>query len=123
MDEFSAAQRYTPRNPRSGYSQQNIERLRWLAKEGKLHPTVQKVTKPIIASEFVFPVDILTAIKTNKDAWNNYRQFSPSYKRIRIAYIDGARSRPQEFKKRLNNFIQKTAQNKTFGFGGIEKYY
>ena len=47
-----------------------------------------------------------------------------SYKRIRIAYIDSARSRPEEFKKRLNNFIEKTRENKIIpGYGGIEKYY
>ncbi len=28
-----------------------------------------------------------------------------------------------EFKKRLNNFVKKTEQNKLIGFGGIEKYY
>jgi hypothetical protein len=42
---------------------------------------------------------------------------------VRIAYIEGARDRPAEFQKRLNNFIQKTEQNKQIGFGGIEKYY
>jgi hypothetical protein len=49
--------------------------------------------------------------------------FSPSYRRIRIAYIEGARKRPAEFKKRLSNFIKTAEQNKLIGFGGIEKYY
>jgi len=46
-----------------------------------------------------------------------------AYKRIRIAYIDSARKRPEEFRKRLANFIKKTKENKQIGFGGIEKYY
>ena len=47
-----------------------------------------------------------------------------AYKRIRIAYIEAARKRPEEFEKRLNNFINKTKENKKIrGFGGIEKYY
>ena len=50
-------------------------------------------------------------------------KFSPSYKRIRIAYIDAARKRAGEFEKRLANFIKKTKENKQIGFGGIEKYY
>jgi uncharacterized protein YdeI (YjbR/CyaY-like superfamily) len=70
-----------------------------------------------------FPPDILTAIKSDKAAWKNYQKFSPSYKRIRIAYIDAARKRPGEFEKRLANFIKKTKENKKIGFGGIEKYY
>ncbi len=49
--------------------------------------------------------------------------FSPSYLRIRVAYIGGARRRPAEFKKRLAHFIKRTEQNKQFGFGGIDKYF
>ena len=63
-------------------------------------------------------------IKKDKTAWNNYIKFSEPYKRIRIAYIDSARKRPEEFAKRLTNFIQKTRDNKLIsGFGGIDKYY
>ena len=122
-DDQSSAQRYTPRNPRSTYSQANIERLKWLAREGKLHPSVLPVVDRALKTKFVFPPDIIQALKSNKKAWQNYRKFSPSYQRIRIAYIDGARKRPQEFKKRLENFIVKTAQNKIIGYGGIDKYY
>jgi len=39
-------------------------------------------------------------------------------------YIDSARNRPDEFKKRLSSFIDKTRKNKLIkGYGGIEKYY
>jgi hypothetical protein len=63
-------------------------------------------------------------LKEDKTVWQNYQQFSDSYKRIRIAYIDVARIRPEEFEKRLNHFINKTKENKKIaGFGGIEKYY
>jgi len=37
-----------------------------------------------------------------------YQLFSDAYKRIRIAYIEAARKRPEEFEKRLNNFISNT---------------
>jgi hypothetical protein len=40
-----------------------------------------------------------------------------------VAYIDSARKRPEEFNKRLANFIKKTEQNKQIGYGGIDKYY
>ncbi|MDD3201810.1 MAG: hypothetical protein PHP76_07440 [Bacteroidales bacterium] len=49
---------------------------------------------------------------------------SRAHKRIRIAYIEAARKRPEEFKKRLNHFISKIRNNQLIkGFGGIEKYY
>ena len=81
------------------------------------------VAEKVLAEKFVFPPDILAAIRADNLAWKNYQQFSEAYKRIRIAYIDGARKRPEEFKKRLANFIRKTKENKLIGFGGIEKYY
>jgi len=37
--------------------------------------------------------------------------------------MDSARSRPQEFTKRLGYFIEMTEKNRRFGFGGIDKYY
>lgn len=78
----------------------------------------------IIQQEFVFPEDIIKRLKSDKDVWTNYQNFSASYRRIRIAYIDDARKRADEFEKRLNNFIDKTKENKMIkGFGGIEKYY
>jgi uncharacterized protein YdeI (YjbR/CyaY-like superfamily) len=122
-DEHSSAQRFSPRNPHSPYSQANRERLKRLAKEGRIHPSLKESVEEALRKEFVFPPDILKAIQENKKAWENYRNFSPAYQRIRIAYIDGARNRPDEFKKRLNNFIKKTEQNQLIGFGGIEKYY
>ena len=73
--------------------------------------------------KFEIPADILRAIKANKEAWKNFQNFSDTYKRIRIGFIDGARNRPEEFQKRLNYFIKMTGKNKQFGFGGIEKHY
>ena len=77
----------------------------------------------ISSGQFEIPKDILEAIKDNKEAWKNFQKFSETYKRIRIAFIDGARNRPKEFQKRLNYFIKMTEKNKQFGFGGIDKYY
>ena len=122
-DDHSSAQRFSPRNPDSDYSQSNKERLKWLVKVGKIHPSMRESVETILKEEFVFPTDILNAIKKNHKAWENYQKLSPAYRRIRIAYIDGARKRPDEFRKRLNNFIKKTEQSKLIGFGGIDKYY
>ena len=58
------------------------------------------------------------------EAWRNYLGFSDSYKRIRVAYIDAARGRPEEFKKRLDSFLKKTREGRLImGYGGIDKYY
>ncbi len=124
LDDDHTMQRFTPRQAKSSYSQPNKERLKWLAENNLIHHSFLTTVQEIISKEYVFPLDILDEIKKDKIAWENYIKFSEPYKRIRIAYIEGARKRPEEFSKRLTNFIQKTRDNKLItGFGGIEKYY
>ena len=123
VDDEKFAQRFSPRNPKTPFSESNKARLRLLVKENKLHPTMYELTKKVLAEEFAFPPDILNALKNDKEAWGNYNKFSPAYQKIRIAYIDAARKRPEEFEKRLKHFIKRTKENKQIGFGGIEKHY
>jgi uncharacterized protein YdeI (YjbR/CyaY-like superfamily) len=123
LDEERTVQRFSPRKPKSGYSQANIERLRHLVAQGKVVDEVVESLGDILEQEFIFPEDILKAIQADEQTWENYQNFSEPYKRIRVAFIEGARKRPSEFQKRLNYFIKKTRENKLIGFGGIEKYY
>lgn len=124
LDETHGVRRFCPRKNESYYSRPNIERLLWLDERGMLHPEVRERVLGIIYAPYEFPEDIMEAIRKNENAWENYLQFSEPYKRIRIAYIDAARKRPQEFEKRLNNFIRKTSEGKLIaGYGGIDKYY
>jgi len=124
LDELHQIRRFTPRRKGSSYSQPNIERLIWLDERGMIHPKVRPSVEAVIRQPFAFPKDIVAAIKRDKEAWANYNKFSEPYKRIRVAYIDASRKRPEEFEKRLKNFIDKTKNNKIImGYGGIEKYY
>lgn len=123
LDSLRAAQRFSPRKRGSGYSQQNKERLRWLADEGLLHPSIHEAVQGTLREEFVFPEDILDAIKANERAWANYQGFSAAYQRIRVAYIDTARARPEMFYSRLQSFLRATEKGRQVGHGGIEKYF
>ena len=124
LDKTHQLRRFTPRRKGSAYSRLNIERLINLYSQGMIHPKLESEIKKIIDEPFVFPKDILAEIKKDKIAWQNYQGFTDSYKRIRIAYIDSARKRPEEFDKRLKSFIKKTRENKIItGYGGTDKYY
>ena len=124
IDPLHRAQRFTPRRKGSPYSQPNIERLIWLDAQGLIHPKVRDSVLPIIRAPFVFSTDIIDALRQDETVWKNYQRFSDPYKRIRVAYIEAARKRPDEFQKRLNSFIEKTRRNKLImGYGGIDKYY
>ena len=124
IDNTHRAQHFTPRKKGSAYSRPNIERLIWLEKNNLLMKEIRLEVLELIRAPYVFPDDIISSIKTDLRVWENFNSLSDGYKRIRIAYIDAARKRPEEFKKRLENFIAKTHDGKIIkGFGGIEKYY
>ena len=88
-----------------------------------VHASMIGIARQVVAEEFIFPEDILGALKDDNEVWINFLGFSEVYRRIRVAYVDGARKRPAEFRKRLENLISKTRENRQIGFGGIEKYY
>lgn len=124
LDATHKIRRFTPRRAGSPYSQPNIERLRWLDERNMLMPEVKEAVQELIDIPFVFPDDILDEIRADGEAWTNYQTFSEPYKRIRVAYIDAARKRPEEFRRRLDNFVAKTRQGKLIqGYGGVDKYY
>ena len=124
LDEQHCIRRFSPRKAGSPYSQPNVERLMWLHAHGLIHPKVEESILPVIRAEFAFPQDIIDALRQDKTVWENYERFKAPYKRIRIAYIEAARKRPDEFRKRLNSFVEKTRHNRLImGYGGIGKYY
>ena len=124
LDEHHKIQRFSPRNPKSDYSQPNKERLRRLADKGLVLPAVMDRVSGMLNEDFVYPEDIVEAIRGDEAAWMHFQRFSEPYKRIRVAYIDAARKRPEEFRKRLNSFIDRTRNGKVIrGYGGIDQYY
>lgn len=122
IDDEKYAQRFTPRKPGSGYSQTNKERLARLAAEEKLIEEVQHELKDNRPENYELPQDIVAALKSKDAAWEFFNTTSPSYQRIRVAYVDAARQRPGEFEKRLNNLIHKSASGQQFGYH-IEDFY
>jgi uncharacterized protein YdeI (YjbR/CyaY-like superfamily) len=124
IDEDRYAQRFTPRNPKSSFSESNIARLRAMTAKGKIMPEVLERVRPLLVEKPVrVPPDILAALKADPETWKNFRAFSESYKRIRIGYLEGSRDRPEQFEKRLRNFLKMTKGNRLIGFGGIHKHY
>jgi len=122
IDNGKFAQRFTPRRKGSPISEMNKERVRRLIKQkhmtkyglnaivGFFDISKDKKTK------FVISKDILKALKSDKQAWENFQKFPESYKKIRIAYLESQRGNDNKmFKKSLNYFIKMTSKNKRFG--------
>ncbi|MGH2760252.1 MAG: YdeI/OmpD-associated family protein [Actinomycetota bacterium] len=121
IDDESFAQRFSPRRPRSALSQMNRERIDKLIAQKKMTKAgleaVAHVYDPAQkAKRFAIPADIRDALEANGNAWRNFQRFPAPYRRIRVAWVDGARSRPDEFAKRLRHLVKMTSQNKRFGF-------
>lgn len=123
VDADRYAQRFTPRKPKSVLSEMNKERIRRLIAARKMRKAGLDAIAPHLASvgartapkAFVFPKDILAAIRKDPAAWKHYQRFPLSYRRIRVGWIDGARERPEVFQQRLAFFIKKCSANERFG--------
>lgn len=122
VDKNSYAQRFSPRRSTTSWSQQNIERARRMVALRKMTPAglaVIKDPKALLRNRRLeIALDILKALKQDKQVWTNFHKFPGDYKRIRIAFIESRRRRgPEEFQRSLNYFLRKTAKNKRFVFG------
>ena len=119
VDEERFAQRFSPRRRGSELSQLNRERIRKLI----LGKSMTKAGLAAVAhafngkEEFEFPKEILRAIRKDEKAWAHFQRLPESYKRIRVAYIEGRRRQGEEmFRRSLRHFIKMTANGKRFGF-------
>lgn len=116
IDADCFAQRFSPRNPKSSWSEMNKERARRLIKDKKMtRAGAALLPEGLLEEKFKIPADILKALKKDKETWKNFQKFSESYKRIRTGFIHHSRNRPEAFKKRLEYFLKMTKQNKQFG--------
>ena len=122
LDDDHTAQRYTPRRPGVAYSQPNQERLRWMIAQDKVLPEVRESLGDLLDRPFQVPPDILAALQADEQAWAHLQRWPQAYLRIRVAFVDYVRDDPEEFQKRLRNFIDKSRKGKQFGFG-IEAFY
>lgn len=110
----SRVQRFTPRNPKSNWSELNKERARKMIREKKM-TTAGRAVLCDLSEDFVIPSDILKELKKDKQTWANFKKLPESYQRIRIGFIDGSRNRKEFFKERLAYFLKMTKENRIFG--------
>jgi uncharacterized protein YdeI (YjbR/CyaY-like superfamily) len=116
IDEERVAQRYTPRRNPANLSEMNRQRVLRLIEEGRMTPAgLAAIGGTPTVKPLVVPADIRRALR-EAGAWDNFRAFPESYRRLRIAWVDGARKRPEEFEKRLRHLVRMTAQNKRYGY-------
>jgi len=111
---YELAQRFTHRKKRSNWTELNKERARRLISL-ELMAEAGRITLPDLNEEFIIAEDIIERLKAKPIAWSNFLEFPDLYCRVRIGYIEEVRKNDNEFERRLQNFVNKTAGNKMFG--------
>lgn len=120
IDEEKYAQRFSPRRKNSILSELNKERILMMVEQKKMTSfgleIVKKQLKDYLEKkEIKIEKEIMKELKKDKKTWENFQKFPERYKKIRIAWIESARSRPEMFERRLRYFIKMTEQNKKYG--------
>lgn len=115
IDDDRLAQRFTPRRPGSKTSEMNKARARRLVRERRMTAAGLAAIGSLKAERIVVPSDIKAAFERDPIAWKRFRRFPAPYRRIRLAFVEGARRRPAEFHRRLRNLVRKSAKNERFG--------
>jgi len=126
LDDQKYAQKFTPRSPKSRWSQLNIKRAEKMIKVGRmtkaglaLFKEVDKNSEKRLITErstkrFIIPSELKKALLKNNKALENFKNFAPSYKRMYIGWISGAK-REDTRKKRIKRVLEWAEQNKKPG--------
>jgi len=112
----SRAQRFTPRRRGAPVSEMNKARARRLVREGRMTPAGRTALGSALRREpLIVAPDVRRALRAEPGALECFERLPVAYKRIRLGFIEGARSRPEVFATRLRYFVRMTAQGKRYG--------
>lgn len=109
------AQRLAPRKKNSLWSELNKERCRRLEKLGLMTDAGRAVLPDMSPSSFIIDIDILKALQADLTVWENFLNFPPLYRRVRIDTIQIKKKQPELFQSRLQKFIENTRQGIMYG--------
>ena len=109
-------QRFTPRMPKSRWSELNKERVRRLEKLGMMTDAGRAVLPDMSAEGFVIDADILRAFRDDHTAWENFRGFPELYQRVRIDSVQRDKKKDRDvFNARLEKLIAMSRDGRMFG--------
>lgn len=116
------AQRFTPRNKNSIWSELNKKRVKKMIKQGKMTKIGLVKFKNLsnknqknleLTDSLIIPKDLKSALQKNKIAWKNFQALAPSYKKLYIYSILTTKQASTR-KRRIEKAIQSAKQNKKY---------
>ena len=115
LDNGVTAQRLAPRKKNSLWSELNKERCRRLEKLGLMTEAGRGVLPDMSPDGFVIDRQILNALQADEEVWNNFLNFPPLYRRVRIDTIQIKKKQSELFQSRLQKFIKNTKNGVMYG--------
>jgi uncharacterized protein YdeI (YjbR/CyaY-like superfamily) len=112
LDALRYCRKFTPRNPRSRWSESNIERARRMIAAGKMTARGLAVFKPEQKTEphpTSLPADLEKRFRAHSKAWTNFEACPPYYRRMCVAWV--ATAKKQETRQsRLQKLMEMSAR-------------
>ena len=111
--------RFCPRRKGSVWSEINIDRVKRLAREGRMTKAgldkfkdVEKDPRfKLFKRDFEIPQFVIDGLKANKKAWREFERLAPSYKKQYVWYIASAK-REETRRKRVEDTIKRLLSRK-----------
>jgi len=122
IDDEKHAQRYTPRKPRSYWSNVNKERAKRMIEQGKMTDAGLVKIKEAKKSgwwqnayttsrgDYEMSEEMKKALMSDKEAWNNFRNFGKGYQNTYIFYVNYAK-REETKQKRIQLVLERATKN------------
>jgi uncharacterized protein YdeI (YjbR/CyaY-like superfamily) len=133
LDDSRAMLKFTPRKPKSVWSDLNKRRIEKLLEQGlmtkagmdKIEAAKKDGSWDILtatnlqADTNTLPGDLLKALGKNKKALENFKAFPPGYRRQFLYWIDSAK-RPETRAARIKQTVLMASANKKPGINGFK---
>ncbi len=114
--EGATAQRFTPRRPRSNWTELNKERARRLIRDGRMTEAGMRVLPSLDEGPIEVASDVRERFLAVAGAWEHFEAAPTLYQRVRLGYVEEMRSRDRaEWDKRLSHLIARSAKGELFG--------
>jgi len=124
IDDEKHLIRFSPRRKNSVWSEINRKKAEKMIREGKMTETglakIEEAKKSgkwfsaYTSKKLAIPPDLEKALKDDKKAWDNFRNFANSYQLAYIYWVESAK-REETRKKRIKEVVKRASQNKKPG--------
>lgn len=116
LTDTQMAQRLSPRQKKSNWTELNKERVRRLQKLGLMTAQGLEALPDMRPESFVVNPEVLARLQEDAQVYQNFLDFPELYRRIRIDNIQGYKDYdPEIYRQRLEKFIANTRENKMYG--------